>query len=65
MNFNLLIALIIVATVGCVMISYVFVRWVVPAIGRLRGRVLVQEGMEDKDIELEAPPSSDRNQMQT
>lgn len=42
MNFNLLIALIIVATVGCVMISYVFVRWVVPAIGRLRGRVLVQ-----------------------
>lgn len=47
------------------MISYVFVKWVVPSIGRLRNRVLVEEGTEDKDIELEAPPSSDRNQMQT
>jgi hypothetical protein len=52
-----------VGVVGVLILAVlcVFVKWVIPAIGKMRSRVLVEEN--NQDIELEAPPSSDRNQM--
>ena len=41
--------------------TYLFTRQIAPLIARLRSRQLVEEQQED--IELEVPPSSDRNQI--
>ena len=53
--------MIIVFVVGVVIVGCVFVRLVVPAIGRLRNRVLVEEKDDPKDRSIPLPPSSDRN----
>ena len=61
MQLVLGIVLIIVFVVGVVIVGCVFVRLVVPAIGRLRNRVLVEEKEDPKDQSIPVPPSSDRN----
>ncbi len=61
MQLVLGIVLIIVFVVGVVIVGCVFVRLVVPAIGRLRNRVLVEEKDDPKDRSIPLPPSSDRN----
>lgn len=61
MQLVLGIVLIIVFVVGVVVVGCVFVRFVVPAIGRLRNRVLVEEKDDPKDRSIPLPPSSDRN----
>lgn len=65
MQLVLLIALAVVSLIGFVLISCIFVRCIVPAIGRLKNRVLVEEKEDPKDQSIPIPPSSDRNQIPT
>ena len=57
----MLIALIVVFVAGVGVVGWVFVRCIVPAIGRLRNRVLVEEKEDPRDKSIPLPPSSDRN----
>lgn len=59
----MLLVAVVVGTIGLIAVLCVFAKWVVPALGKLKSRVLVEENNEDRDMEMEAPPSSDRNQM--
>ena len=61
MQVTLLIVLAVVTVLGFVLVSWVFVRCVVPALGRLKNRVLVEEKEDPKDQSIPVPPSSDRN----
>jgi|JI7StandDraft_1071085.scaffolds.fasta_scaffold29424_1 hypothetical protein len=63
MQLTLLIVLAVVSIIGFVLISCVFVRCIVPALGRLKNRVLVEEKEDPKDQSIPVPPSSDRNQI--
>lgn len=59
----MLLVAVVAGTIGLIAVLCVFAKWVVPALGKLKSRVLVEENNEDRDMEMEAPPSSDRNQM--
>ena len=63
MNLTLKISLAVVVIFGFIISGQVIIRWIVPAIGRLRNRVLVEEAEEKKDESIPVPPSSDRNQI--
>ena len=39
----MLIALVAVVIVGVILLAYIFVKWVVPALGLLKNRMLVEE----------------------
>lgn len=43
MNTKLLIGLVVVTVLGCLLLGFVFLKFVVPVIGRLKNRVLVEE----------------------
>lgn len=62
-NYNMMVTAFAVVSVCLIAVLCVFVKWVIPAIGRMRSRVLVEDN--NQDVEMEAPPSSDRNQMAT
>ena len=64
MQIGLLILLALVSVAGVILVAFVFIKWVVPAIGLLKNRMLVEERDEDpKDQSIPVPPSSDRNQI--
>ena len=64
MDIGLLILLALVSVGGIIVIIILFVKWVVPALGLLKNRMLVEEREEEKDNEsIPVPPSSDRNQV--
>lgn len=44
-----MIVLVVVAAIGVIVILIVFVKFVVPALGLLKNRMLVEERDEDKD----------------
>ena len=39
----MLIALLAIVIVGVILLAYIFVKWVVPALGLLKNRMLVEE----------------------
>lgn len=49
MNLSLLIVLAVVSVIGFILISCIFVRCIVPALGKLKNRVLVEEKDDGKD----------------
>lgn len=54
-----IVLIVIVLVVGCV-----FVKCIVPGIGKLKNRMFVEESNEDKkDDSIPIPPSSDRNRI--
>ena len=63
MNLTLKISLAVVIIIGIVILSYVFIVWIVPAIGKLKNRMFVEEADDKKDESLPVPPSSERNQI--
>lgn len=64
MQIGLLIVLALVSVAGVILVAFVFVKWVVPAIGLLKNRIMLTEEKEDeKDKSIPVPPSSDRNQI--
>lgn len=65
MQLTLLIVLAVVTLVGFVLVSCIFVKCIVPALGRLKNRVLVEEKEDPKDQSIPIPPSSDRGQRET
>lgn len=52
----------VVSLVGFLVISFVFVRFIVPAIGKLRNRMLVEEKEDPRDQSVPLPPTSERNE---
>jgi len=64
MKIGYIILLVFVVLVVFLMITYIFIKFVVPAIGKLRNRVLVEEKEDPKDQSIPIPQSSDRNQIQ-
>lgn len=54
--------LIIVGVVGFLIVSCVFIKIILPTIGRIRNRMFVEENNE-RDRSIPIPPSSDRNQV--
>lgn len=64
LKIEYLILLAVVVLVIFLLIAYVFVKFVVPAIGKLRHRVLVEEKEDPKDQSIPIPQSSDRNQIE-
>lgn len=64
LNFSFFVGAVTIVAIAAIAILCVFVRFVVPALGRLKSRVLVEEG-DHRELEMEPPPSSDRNQMET
>ena len=63
MNLTLKISLAVVIIIGIVIVSYVFIVWIVHAIGKLKNRMFVEEAEEKKDDSIPIPPSSERNQI--
>jgi Na+-transporting methylmalonyl-CoA/oxaloacetate decarboxylase gamma subunit len=61
MQLALLIGLIVVAVIGFLFTTYIFLRFIVPALGRLKNRVLVEEKDDPKEQSIPVPPSSERN----
>lgn len=57
-----MIALVVAILIGFIVISCIFVKCIVPAIGRLKNRVLVEEKDDQKDQSIPIPPSSERGQ---
>lgn len=49
LELKLLIVFAVVSVVGFVLISCIFIKCIVPAIGRLKNRVLVEERDDPKD----------------
>lgn len=43
MQIGLLIALVFVSVAGLIVVAFVFVKWVVPAIGLLKNRIMLTE----------------------
>lgn len=41
LHIGLLVILVIVSVTGLIAVSWVFVKWIVPALGRLKNRMLV------------------------
>lgn len=64
MKIGYLILFVLVVLVVFLMITYIFIKFVVPAIGKLRNRVLVEEKDDPKDQSIPIPQSSDRNQIE-
>ena len=65
LNIFLVIVLIVALILGIIAIGYVFMKWIVPGIGKLKNRVFVEEQGEDKNNEsIPVPPSSERNQIE-
>lgn len=62
LQLTLLIVLAVVSVLGFVLISCIFVRCVVPALGRLKNRVLVEEKEDPRDQSVPVPQSSERAQ---
>ena len=46
----------------CVLCTLLFTRVLVPIIARLKTSQLIEEGPAEQEMEMEVPPSSDRNQ---
>lgn len=61
-NIQMATILVIVGVVGFLIVSFVFIKIIVPAIGRIRNRMFVEEN-NDRDQSIPIPPSSDRNQV--
>jgi hypothetical protein len=63
MQLALLIGLVVVSVIGCIFLSYIFVRFIVPALGRLKNSFLVEEREDPKELSLPVPPSSERKEV--
>lgn len=62
MQTSFMIVFAVVSLVGFLVISFVFVRFIVPAIGKLRNRMLVEEKEDHRDQSVPLPPTSERNE---
>ena len=49
LQLGLLIVLAVVSVAGIILIAYVFVKWVVPALGVLKNRMLVEDKADPRD----------------
>lgn len=58
-----LIGLLVAVVVGFLVVSCVFVKYIVPALGRLKNRVLVEEKEDPKDKSIPLPMTSDRGEI--
>ena len=64
LNIFLIIVLILALIIGFIAVGYVFIKWIVPGIGKLKNRMFVEEGVEDQNESIPVPPSSERNQIE-
>lgn len=60
LKIEYLILLALVVLVVFILVTLIFIKVIVPAIGKIRNRVLVEEKEDPKDQSVPIPQSSDR-----